>query len=268
MASLSSLVQEFEKFWPNSHAEAWDSVGLLSGSLDLEVEKVLVAVDLTHEVIDEAIELNAQLVLTHHPVLLKPIHTLAENKLKGSLISRLIRSNLGSFSAHTNADVQADGASTLMAKQFGLQDLSPLVSSPNGFGHGVLGNLNQPVELSVFAQIVSNALPRVARKVVFAGNPTGLVQKVAVCSGAGDSFIPNVLESDADVYVTSDLRHHPVQDAISTPRANGSLNLIDVSHWAAESLWVSAAIQRVETIGMVQAVASAIKTDPWTQEVY
>lgn len=267
MANLASLVSEFERFWPSSHAEEWDRVGLVSGEASAEIDTVLVAVDLTEAVIDEAISINAQLVLTHHPVLLKPIVSVSEDKLKGKLLARLIRNNIAVFSAHTNADVQSDGASSLMATAFGMSDLEPLIQSAVGFGHGVIGNLHNPMSLASFSKVVSNALPRGARKVVFSGNPDAVVTRVSVCSGAGDSFLPAVLESDAQVYVTSDLRHHPTQDAISTPRMAGTLNLIDVSHWAAESLWVSAAIQRIESFGKVTSVASAINTDPWTQEV-
>lgn len=267
MADLGSLTAEFEKFWPGSHAEEWDRVGLLTGSKGSHVDTVLVAVDLTEAVIDEALKLKAQLIVTHHPFLLKPIVSVADDQLKGKLLGRLIRNNVAVFSAHTNADVQTDGASTLMATAFGLQKLEPLASSMGGFGHGVIGELPEDTTLDVFAARVAEQLPSTARKVAFAGNPQAKIRKVAVCSGAGDSFIPIVLASDADVYVTSDLRHHPTQDAVATPRETGQLSLIDVAHWAAESLWVNAAVQRIESIGTLKVLASAINTDPWTQEV-
>ena len=267
MVQLSSLLVEFERFWPARHAEEWDRVGLVTGSGLAEIQKVLVAVDLSDSVIDEAIEKKAQLILTHHPLILKPIDSVAEDKLKGKLLSQLIRSAISAFSAHTNADVQLDGASTLMAREFGLVNLVPLVSSPVGFGHGVIGELNNSMSLQNFAELVAETLPAVARSVAFAGNPDREIRKVAICSGAGDSFIPAVLASDVDVFVTSDLRHHPTQDAISTPRSAGPLALIDVAHWAAESLWVTAAVERIESLGTVTAVASNINTDPWTREV-
>jgi putative NIF3 family GTP cyclohydrolase 1 type 2 len=142
-----------------------------------------------------------------------------------------------------------------------------LVETKGGFGHGVIGELAAPMKLSDFAARVAEVLPVTARKVVFSGEPGLLVRFVALCSGAGDSFLPNVLASNADVYVTSDLRHHPALDAISTPREQGPLALIDVSHWAAESLWVTNAISKLSTLSGIDVVASATVTDPWTQEV-
>lgn len=267
MAKLSDLTEKFETFWPGSHADAWDRVGLLVGSSKADVSKILVAVDLTETVIQEAIDLEAELILTHHPFLLKGVESVSEDRLKGLLIAKLIRSGISVYSAHTNADVQEDGASTLMARAFGLNNLNPLVPTSGGFGHGVIGTLAAETTLANFSKTVSAALPPTARKVAFSGNPSRIVKTVAICSGAGDSFLPVVLESEADVYVTSDLRHHPTQDAVLAPREHGPLSLIDVSHWAAESLWVAHAVNRLNTLTGVTAFESSINTDPWTREV-
>lgn len=267
MVKLSSLLENFETFWPAAHADEWDRVGLTVGNVNSDITRVLVSVDLTESVVNEAISVGAELIVTHHPFLLKGIDSVAEDQLKGQLVAKIIRADLAVFAAHTNADVQPDGASTLMAESFGLVDLEPLVPSMGGFGHGVIGTLRSELSLEEFARKVSENLPKTARKVSFAGLPDKKVSRVAICSGAGDAFLPQVLASNADVYVTSDLRHHPVQDAISTPRANGALALIDVAHWAAESLWVSAAIERINSLTGVKAIASQTNTDPWTQEV-
>lgn len=267
MIQLSELLIRFEEAWPSSHAEDWDRVGLSVGSKHLEINKILVAVDLTEEVANEAINLGANLILTHHPFLLKPIGEVTEEQLKGQLVAKLIRNSMALFSAHTNADVQADGASTLMAKAFGLTEYKPIIKTAGGFGHGVIGTLAKPIRLEDFAKVVANELPRTARKIVFAGRPDELIQKVAICSGAGDSFLPQVLASDADVFVTSDLRHHPALDAISSPREKGPLALIDVSHWASESLWTKQAAELLNQIEGVEVFTSEANTDPWTQEV-
>jgi dinuclear metal center YbgI/SA1388 family protein len=266
VTQLSHLLEKFESFWPSAHADDWDRVGLTSGNSSSSISTVLVAVDLTETVIDEALALKAELILTHHPLLLKGIDTVAEDQLKGLLLSKAIRNSISVFAAHTNADVQSDGASSLMANSFGLEGLEPLVPAKGGFGHGVIGNLPKGITLGEFAKKVSHALPKTARKTAFSGNSDRLISRVAVCSGAGDSFIPQALASNADVYVTSDLRHHPTLDAISTPR-NIPLSLIDVSHWAAESLWVSEAVKKLSEIDDLSVFASQTITDPWTQEV-
>ena len=264
---LSEILGRFQGFWPAESADEWDRVGLIVGDPATEVKKVLVSVDLTEAVIEEAQANGCQLILTHHPALLKGVSYLAETELKGRLVAMLNRAKISNFTAHTNADVQSDGASSVMAKRFGLLSLEPMVAVPGSFGHGVLGALPKPMTLREFASVVSGNLPNVARKIAFAGDPLKVVSKVAVCSGAGDSFLPIVIESDADVYVTSDLRHHPTLDAVSAPRGNGKLSLVDVSHFAAESLWVESACERLKTISGLEVLASVVVTDPWTEEV-
>jgi dinuclear metal center YbgI/SA1388 family protein len=264
---LSEIIERFQGFWPEEFADEWDRVGLIVGDPSAQVTKVLVSVDLTEAVIEEAQANNCQLILTHHPALLKAVNYLAETELKGRLVALLNRARISNFAAHTNADVQSDGASSVMARRFGLLDLEPLVEVPGSFGHGVIGALARPITLRDFANMVAANLPNVARKISFAGDPLKLVSKVAVCSGAGESFLPTVIGSDADVYVTSDLRHHPTLDSVSAPRRNGKLSLIDVSHFAAESLWVESACERLKTISELEVLASLLVTDPWTEEV-
>ena len=267
MPQLSQILASFEEYWPKGHADDWDRVGLVTGSLGKNVNKILVAVDLTAEVIDEAVETGAELIVTHHPVLLRGVNYLSEDSLKGSLITKLVRADLACFSAHTNADVQTDGASSEMARTFGLANLRHLVTTPNGFGHGVIGDLLEPQSLSDFATKVAAALPKTARGVALAGDPSQTIATVAICSGAGDGFIQSAIDSEADVYVTSDLRHHPVLDALQTPRfGRRPLALIDVSHFAAESLWVASAISRISKLPGVQLVASNVNTDPWAEQ--
>ena len=265
---LSELIRVFETYWPAAHADEWDRVGLTVGAKTDQVHRVLVSVDLTEAVIDEAIETDCQLIVTHHPALLRGVSSLAEDELKGALMSKLFRAGIATFSAHTNADVQADGATSILADLLQLSHREPIVQTAGGFGHGVIGSLPKEIPLVDFVKTISASLPRVARGISFAGPKSKLVQRIALCSGAGDSFIPQVLASNADVYITSDLRHHPSLDAIETPRENGRLALIDVSHWASESLWVAGAVERISSNPELVAIASKVITDPWTDEVF
>jgi putative NIF3 family GTP cyclohydrolase 1 type 2 len=116
-----------------------------------------------------------------------------------------------------------------------------------------------------FARNVAKSLPPTASGVRIAGDPEAIITRVALCAGAGDSFIANALDSDADVYVTSDLRHHPVSEALEEARARGrNFALVDISHWSAESLWLAvAASQLQELFPDVKFVISDLRTDPW-----
>ncbi len=262
--SVDQLGAVFEELWPLEGAESWDAPGF-SISLPAEVSKVLVSVDLTLAVVNEAVHKGAQLILTHHPFLLKGATDVNWDSAKGSVVQQAIRSGVSVYSAHTNADVVEDGVSDILAKALGLSDVRPLVPVSENSGHGRIGVLSKSLTLQDFATRVLDVLPFTARGVSVSGYPELEVSTVALCAGAGDSFIPNAFESGADVYLTSDLRHHPASDAISIPRAEAPLALIDVSHWAAESLWLSKAAEQLgNREPSVEFMVSEVVTDPWT----
>ncbi len=265
MANLDELEQTMQSLWPVEHAEDWDSPGF-SLSITGEVDRVLLSVDLTGAVLAEAIEKKCQLVISHHPFLLKGITDVNWDSLKGSVLQNAIRAGVSIYAAHTNADVAVDGVSDSLAKAFGLVDVTPLVpsTSDNTLGHGRIGHLAREVSLKDFAIRVAETLPFTARGVSVSGNPDALVSTVALCGGAGDSFMQVAIESGADVFVTSDLRHHVTLDAISTPR-HEPFAVVDISHWAAESLWLDSAKKNlVSAHPDVSFQISEVVTDPWT----
>lgn len=264
MVQLSKLIEEFEIQWPLEAAESWDTVGLVVGDANQQINKILLSVDLTPEVISEAETIGAELILTHHPVIFKPIETLANTTLKGALLTRLIRGGIAVYSVHTNADVQSDGSSSQIAKALELRSIKPIVHAAQGFGHGAIGYLEEALTVGRLVELLGSKIPQTARGIAFTGDSNRKVRSVAVSGGAGDSFLTEVLASDADVYITSDLRHHPALDALMSPRAH-QITLIDISHYAAESLWLDSAKERLEQVMEVQIVQSAINTDVWTE---
>lgn len=258
---LSELLNHFESIWPSSAAEAWDRPGLMLGAPGNSVSRVLLTVDVTSEVIAEAADLGCQLIVSHHPMYLRGVTELGESRLKGQLTAAAIRSNLAVFSAHTNADFQPHGVTNTLARALGLGKLRPM----NEFGHGAIGELESPESLLEFARRVSRALPPVAQGVKVSGDPGKEINTVAVLAGAGDSYLDSVQLSGADVYVTSDLRHHPAQDFTEQSKLTSGPALIDISHWAAEWLWLDVASgQLSEAFPELEVIVSELKTDPWT----
>jgi dinuclear metal center YbgI/SA1388 family protein len=246
----------FEKLWPASGAEEWDRPGLSVGSLATPVTGVLFTVDVTSAVLDEALSLGANLVVSHHPLMLYGVTTVSEETSKGALVSQAIRGGLAIFSAHTNADIVEEGVSDVIAKSLGLSNILPLVPTGGSNGHGRIGDLAAPVTLEQVVNTLADLLPLTSRGVACSGHPSTLVQRIALCGGAGDSFIDAAISSGADVYITSDLRHHVTQEA--------KLPLIDVSHWASESLWLEkASRQLVSMYANEKITVSSVATDPW-----
>jgi dinuclear metal center YbgI/SA1388 family protein len=269
-ATLGQLMLAVEELWPESLAEGWDEVGLVAGHPSAEVTRVMFAVDPTLEVIDEAIEWGAELLITHHPLLLKGVTSVAANTPKGRAVHRLIESGTALLTVHTNGDSAVGGVSDVLADALGLQNVSPLTPAADGLpeeGIGRVGDLNESITLGDFAARVFGILPSVAGGVRVSGDKDGLVQRVAVCGGAGDSLFDEVRASNADLYVTADLRHHPASEAREAA-VNGRPYLIDVSHFASEWLWLPAAAEALGNVladqGLdVEIRVSTTNSDPW-----
>ena len=263
---LSEITEVCESLWPISGAEDWDRPGLAAGNPTQEVSRALLTVDVTIEVLEEARSRGCDLVISHHPLLLKPVNFLPENQLKGGLVSYAIKNSIALYSAHTNADIVIGGVSDVLANAVGLKNTVPLVETGSGIGHGRIGDLSSAVELSELASRVKQALPNTAAPVRVAGPLNKLIERVAVVGGAGDSFIDDARRQGVQCLITSDLRHHVSLDAVGDP--DRPLSLIDVSHFAAESLWLepTAAVLRKRLPG-IEFFISEVITDPWTMTI-
>lgn len=369
--TLANVIEVLDKAYPPRLAESWDSVGLVCGDPESEVRQVLYAVDVTPAVVDEAISWGADLIVAHHPLLLKGVDSVAADTAKGSVIHRLIKADCALFTAHTNADSADPGVSDALASALGVIDTRPLdpipapahdkwvvfvpsadtaavrqalfdagageigdyseaswhteglgqfrpqpgahptlgvvgevhtvtedrievvasradrarmqsalrrahpyeepafdvfesAALPSCTGLGRIGRLPDPMTLAEFTDVVRDALPATSWGVRAAGDPDATVSIVALCGGAGDSFLATVARTDADVYVTSDLRHHPVDEHL---RAGGPA-VIDTAHWASEFPWCAQARGIVDAeLGDTEGWSSRVsdvRTDPWT----
>ena len=259
---LEKLISQFESLWPESDKEDWDKPGLMIGSPKQEISKALLTVDITAEVLSEASELGCQLVISHHPMFLRGAFEFSDLGFRGANSSFAIRNNLAVFSAHTNADFQVGGVTQSLAKSLGLVDLEPFAGAN---GHVVIGTVPQALTLIDFARVVAKRIPAVAQGVKVSGDPARLISKVAVLAGAGDGYLSAVAGSGADLYITSDLRHHPAQDFSEQGKLEGGPALMDISHWAAEWVWLESAKAQLDKLNsQVEFVVSEINTDPWT----
>jgi dinuclear metal center YbgI/SA1388 family protein len=262
--TLENAVASFEKLWPTHLAEDWDVVGLVSGSPSQPVSKVLLTVDVTHEVVELAKQVGADLILAHHPLILRGVNTVAEETAKGLVLSQLIRSGIALYSAHTNADCVATGTSASIASKLNLESTKPLSPSVEpGLGIGLIGILPNELSLGQLAEALNNFLPPTATGVRVAGSFDKSVRKVALCAGAGESDLELALDAGADVYITSDLRHHRAQETLELAKARGvQFSLIDISHWAAEFVWLETAQKELqEEMPLVTFEICDIRTD-------
>lgn len=264
MATVESIRAILESHYPPEYAEEWDSIGLICGDPDTSVSTVLFALDPTIEVVYEAIELGAQMIVTHHPLFLSGVDSVARDTLGGQVVHDAISHGIAIYNAHTNADHANPGVSDALARAIGLVDCLPLAPSKDlQVGLGRVGRLAKPMKLGDFSVHVAESLPATAAGIRVAGDLHQMISTVAVCGGSGDSLLPVAAEI-ADAYVTSDLKHHKVLDH---PREQCAL--IDVPHFASEWPWVPmvAELVRQATQGTVTCVVSSTRTDPWITHV-
>ncbi|MBW3086431.1 GTP cyclohydrolase 1 type 2 [Austwickia sp. TVS 96-490-7B] len=264
---LRDVLQVIEELYPKDSAQSWDRVGVVTGDLDQPIRRIHLAVDPTLEVIEEARAAGADLLMTHHPLLLRGVHSLATHTAKGAAVTALIVADMALVTAHTNADVAEPGVCTALAQAAGVTQMRPLTLE-EGRPMGRIGSLGESISLAEFASRLASALPATPVGVRVSGPPQAPVTTVAVVGGAGDSLLDEVRRSGADVYVTADLRHHPVVESREESRG-GPPYLVDAGHFATEWLWLEEAGRRIiDGLGPrgaeVDTFVSRIITDPWT----
>ncbi len=268
MIRVEDVAGWLETAYPPALAEDWDRVGLGVGDPRAEVTGVLFAVDVTDAVVAEAIQRGAQLIVSHHPLLLRGVHAVRTDQPKGRVLTALIRAGVAVFTAHTNADAGRDGVADALADAAGLVERRPMLPSSTApeWGLGRVGRLPEPVPAAELARRLAAAVPATAAGVRLAGDPDRLLETVAVLGGAGDSLLDAARGLGVDCYVTGDLRHHPAQDFLAH---DGAPALIDVPHYAAEWLWLPRAEalvrERARARGAELATqVSTLVTDPWS----
>ncbi len=258
--SIATVQAVVEQLWPIAGAESWDAPGLLAGEPAATVSAIHLAVDAVPATADEAVELGSDLLLVHHPLLLRGVTTVAEDRYKGVVLATLIRARCGLLAAHTNADVVDTGTSAVLAQRLGLTSLAPITTA----GIGRVGTLAAPTSLGRFARQLADLLPPTATGVRVSGDFDRPIRTVALCGGAGDSLLAEPAVLTADVYVTSDLRHHPASEFRENALLANGPALIDVSHWASEWLWLETAAEELrDALPGITVTVSELRTDPW-----
>jgi len=263
MTTVGDVVEVLETAYPPELAESWDAVGLVCGDPAEPVSRILVCVDPVESTVDEALELDAELIVAHHPLLLRGVHGVPASTPKGGIVHRLVRGGAALFCAHTNADAADPGVSDALAEALGLTVVGPLAPNPDGrTGIGRIAELPAAEPFEKFVARVAAALPATAGGVRAAGAPDRPIRTVAVSGGAGDGYLEAATRAGVDAFVTADLRHHPASEHLAAPEVPA---LVDVAHWASERPWCEqvAAILRDVLGGNVDITVSNRCTDPW-----
>jgi len=255
-----ALLDSIDRHYPLSLADAWDSVGFISGSWTLDISRVLVTVDITFDVVTEAHDKGAQCIVAHHPLLLSR-HTPATEPYKYRLINRANMLGINLMNAHTNADHARPGVTDAIADVLDILDTEAIIptSDDTVSGVGRIGQLIEPMSLGRLVTMIENRIPHSQPRL--SGDPSRVVETVAVCGGAGDFLLPQVRSTSAEAYITSDLRHHPVSEHLEA----GGCPVIDINHAVAESLWLADLAAHLTRDTGVEVLRSESVTAVWNR---
>lgn len=227
------IIEKLETLSPVTFAEEWDNVGLLAGRRDKEVRTVYIALDATDEVIEEAIRLGADLLLTHHPLIFRKLGRVNTDDFIGRRIYELIRNDISYYAMHTNFDVM--GMADAAADELSLADRQVLsVTYEDDIakeGCGRVGKLERHMHVEELAALVKEKF-HVPNVRVY-GNLEDIVETAAVMPGSGGSYVNDALNAGADVMITGDIDHHEGIDAVAQ-----GIVIIDAGHYGIEKLFI------------------------------
>ena len=222
---VRDIIQVIEEFAPLSAQEGWDNSGLCIGSPDDEVSGVLLALDCTPELVDEAIACGADMIITHHPLIFSGLKKLSPDNQVGLTVMKAVKAGISIYAAHTNADKVLAGVSGAMAERLGLQDVMILQNDGEGIGLGVVGNLKSPLSAQEVIHLVKEKFNLKAMKV---SRPLdSMITRVAMCGGSGGSLIAEARKSGAQLYVSGDISYH------NFFTENGFM-IMDIGHYESE----------------------------------
>jgi dinuclear metal center YbgI/SA1388 family protein len=274
---LSDIIQILDNLAPPFLAEEWDNCGLQLGDPAWSITKIWVALDPTLQVVEAACAQKVDLLITHHPLIFKPLKSIEFQTPLGAILNLATRQNLAIFTAHTNLDSAAGGLNDILAHRIGLKDLKPLVagkeikryqydnypliSREHRPGIGRVGHLGTAMDLKAFARMIKKEMG--LKRLKFAGDPHLKIKKAAVCTGSGSSLLANFFASGAQAYISGDMRYHDARDVEAA-----NLGVIDIGHFSSECFIATELAARLSTIFVESGIevtveACDIERDPF-----
>jgi dinuclear metal center YbgI/SA1388 family protein len=224
----SEIISAIEEFAPLSSQESWDNTGLSVGDPGRDITSVLLSLDCTPSVIDEALLFGAGMVVTHHPLIFSPLKQLSIGDPIGKMIIKAVKNDLVLYSAHTNMDRVTGGVSWMMAEKLSLQNVELLSGEKEeSAGLGVVGNLPSPLLFDQLLKVVKEKFG--VRMVKCSENHKKIISRIALCGGSGSSLIPLAVSSGADLFITGDIGYHHFF-------CYGETAVMDIGHFESETV--------------------------------
>ncbi len=248
---IKEIATLFEDKFPLSYAFEGDNVGLITGDDNADITKVLLTCDVDEDVVKEAIDIGANLIVSHHPLMFNPISRMTEANVETRTIRLMIKNGISHYSAHTNLDTAAGGLNDYMASLLGMEntEVVDVVCEDNRgvHGYGRMCTLNTPLTLKQLMDKVTEVFGTSSLR--YTGELNDKVQKLAINTGGGAGIIPNCIDKGCDTLITGDVKYNGYLDALSC-----GLKIVDIMHFDSEKIckelfadWFSKNIPSLET---------------------
>ncbi|MBF0258538.1 MAG: Nif3-like dinuclear metal center hexameric protein [Desulfamplus sp.] len=258
--TVKDIILMLNEIAPPSLAEEWDNCGLQAGDLSWPVNKILVSLDVSMAVMNHAANSHADLVISHHPLMLRAPKSIDFAIMPGSAIAVSAQRRISIASVHTSLDKVEGGLNDFFASILGLKNIKPLVLSDHCIGTGKFGmngigrtgKLERIVSLQEMALYVKKKFE--LSTIRMAGKPDLMVNRVALCTGSGGSLLRDFLRSGTDVYITGDIKYHEAREI-----EQAGLGLIDLGHFASEQIAVELLSEKLKNAAVEKGMSLEIE---------
>lgn len=230
---LKDLIGLLEKKYNINLMEKWDNSGLIIGREERNISKILICLDITNDIIEQALENKADLIISHHPLIFNEIKKINSGSLLGKKILKLIENNIAVYSIHTNADSAVGGLNDFILEKMDLHGKTEILFK-NEFENSMIGGLGRVIELEEETEItciIKKIKENLGLENIRVVGTKAKIKKLAVVTGSGGSLIPH-LDKSIDLYITGDLKHHESLDAYEE-----GMVLIDLGHYESEVIF-------------------------------
>lgn len=259
MIKVNNIIKEMELLAPTYLKEDFDNVGLMVGDKNKEVKKVLLALDCTLKVIEEAKKENVELIITHHPLIFKRPSSITTDTLQGKKIIELIKNDISLYSSHTNLDSAENGLNDTIVSILGFDNFKILEKNKRDdkAGLGRIVSLNESIQLEDLISKIKKSLNINNLRVVKGKDK---VNKIAIINGSGQDFIGKAVALGADCIITGDTTYHFASDYKEM-----EISILDVGHFASEQITFFNVMENLkEKFKDVEFITSTVEEDPFS----
>ena len=226
---LNTITSAIEQFAPLSLQLDYDNSGLQIGHADDDVTAVMLCLDVTEDVVQEALDRKCELIITHHPLLFRGLKSITGRTPVMRIVETALRGGVAIYSAHTNLDCASRGVSSEMARMLHLENCEVLSPSPTGNGStglGIVGSISPTPAIEFLRHLKETFEVKALR--YSAQSPQLVICRVALCGGSGAEFIPQAKAAGADIYVSGDIKYHDFTSHAS------DIMIADIGHYESE----------------------------------